>query len=54
MKRTEYGHLMQPGLFLDKVISDIDFTNEAVVQFDAQVRKILLDDGDIQKITNKF
>ena len=39
---SKYGHLMLPGTFTDKVIPDIDFTDEAVVQFDVPVVKILL------------
>ena len=30
------------GVFLDKVIPDIDFTDEAIVQFNVSVVKILL------------
>ena len=40
---SKYGHLMLPsGAFPDKVSSDIDFTDEAVVQCDIPVVKILL------------
>ena len=38
----KYGHLMLPGLFLDKEITDIDFVEEAGVQSDVQIVKILL------------
>ena len=33
---------MLPGVFPDKVTSDIDFTDEAVVQCDVPVVKILI------------
>ena len=36
------GHLKPPGALPDKVTSDIDFTDEAVVQCDVTVIKILL------------
>ena len=39
---SKYGHLMLPGAFPDEVTLDIDFTDEAVVQFDVPVVKILL------------
>ena len=40
---SRYGHLMPPGVFPDKVsYPDIDFTDEAVVQCDVPVLKILL------------
>ena len=29
---SKYGHLMVPGVFPDKIVADIDFTDEAVVQ----------------------
>ena len=38
----KYGYLVQPGTFPHKVTPDIDFTNEAVVQFYVQVVQILL------------
>ena len=38
----KYGHLMLPEAFPDKVTPDIDFTDEAVVQCDVIVKKILL------------
>ena len=38
----KYGHLMLPGAFSDKATIDIDFTDEAVVQCDIPVVKILL------------
>ena len=39
----KYGRLMLPsGTFPDKVTPDIDFTDEAVVQCDVPVVKILL------------
>ena len=37
----KYGHLMLPGVVPDKVITDIDFTDEAVVQRDVPVVKLL-------------
>ena len=40
---SKYGHLLLPsGAFPDKVTIDIDFTDEAVVQCDVPVVKILL------------
>ena len=39
---SKYGNLMLPRVFSDKVIPDIDFTDEAVVQCDVPVIKILL------------
>ena len=40
---SKYGHLMLPsGTFPDNVTRDIDFTDEAVVQCDVPVVKILL------------
>ena len=39
---SKYGYLMLPGSFPDKVIPDIDFTNEAVLQCDDPVVKILM------------
>ena len=39
---SKYGHLMLPGAFSDKVILDIDFTDEVVVQCGVPVVKILL------------
>ena len=39
---SKYGHLIPPGAFPDKVTPDIDFTDEAVVQCDVPVVKILL------------
>ena len=29
----KYGHLMLPGVSLDKITRDIDFADEAVVQY---------------------
>ena len=40
---SKYRHLMLPsGIFPDKVTPGIDFTDEAVVQCDVPVVKILL------------
>ena len=39
---SEYGHLMPRRVFPDKVTLDIDFTDEAVVYWDASVVKIFL------------
>ena len=39
---SKYGHLMLPGAFLDRVTPDIDLTDEAVVQCDVPVVKMLL------------
>ena len=39
---SKYCDLMLPQTFPDKVISHIDFTDEAVVQFDIPVVKITL------------
>ena len=33
---------MLPGVFIDKITLDIDFTDEAVIQQDVPVVKILL------------
>ena len=38
----KYGHLILPGVFPDKITLVIDFTDEAVVQYDFQVIKIFL------------
>ena len=37
----KYGYLMPPGVVPNKVITDIDFTDEAVVQRDVTVVKLL-------------
>ena len=34
IRRAKKGHLRLAGVFLDKVTSDIEFTDEAVVQCD--------------------
>ena len=39
---SKYWHLMLPRASPDKVTPDIDFTDEAVVQCDITVVKILL------------
>ena len=54
MRWTKYRHLTLLGIFSDEVISNTDFTDEAVVPNDVPVVKTLSDDGDIQIITNKF
>ena len=56
MRWAKYGHLKLTGVFLDKLIPDIDFTDEAVVRRDVPIVKILLlvIVIDIKKITNKF
>ena len=38
----KYGHLMLPGAFPDNATSNIAFKDEAVVQYDVPVVKILL------------
>ena len=38
----KYGHFILPGVFPDKIVFDIDFTDERVVPCDVQVLKILL------------
>ena len=38
----KYEHLILPGVFPDKITLVIDFTDEAVVQYDFQVIKIFL------------
>ena len=43
MRRAKYGHLMLPGVFLDKIIHDIEFTEKTVDQCDVPVAKILLE-----------
>ena len=37
-----YGHLVPPGAFPYKVLTDIDFTDEAVVQCGIPVVQIIL------------
>ena len=39
---AKYGHLVLPGAFSNKVTTDIDLTDEAVVQCNAAVLKIIL------------
>ena len=39
---SNYGHLMLPRAFPDKVFPYIDFKDEAVVQCDVPVLKIIL------------
>ena len=39
---SKYGDVMLPETFPDKLILHIDFTDEAVVQFDIPVVKITL------------
>ena len=41
MTWAKYGHLKLPGIAPDKVILDIDFTDEAVVQCDVLIVKTL-------------
>ena len=38
---SKHGHLMLPGAFPDKVTSDLDFTDEAVVQCDVTFVKYI-------------
>ena len=38
----KYGHFIPPEVFPDKITTVIDFTDEAVVQCDVPVVKILL------------
>ena len=38
---SKYGHFMLPQAFPDKLISDIDFPDETVVQFDVKVVKTI-------------
>ena len=43
------------GVFPDKVIPDMDFTDEVVVQFDVpDVKNTFLGTGNLQMIANKF
>ena len=42
MALANYGNLMLPGSFSDKIILDIDFTDVGVVQLDIPVVKTLL------------
>ena len=52
---SKYEHLMPPGVFPDKIIPVIHFTDETVVPCDVLVVKILLQVLVIYKmITNKF
>ena len=39
---AKYGHLVLPGAFSNKVTTDIDLTDEAVVQCNVAVLKIIL------------
>ena len=39
---SKYGHLMLPRVSSDKVTPSIDFKDEALIQCDAPVAKILL------------
>ena len=39
---SKYGHLMLLGAFPEKIARDLNFTDEAVVQFDVVVIKMLL------------
>ena len=39
---SKYGNLKLPGRIADQVISDINFTDEAIVPYDVTVVKILL------------
>ena len=49
----KYGHLMLPGSFQDKVTPDIDFADEAEIQYNVPVvKKIFVGDCDLQ--LNKF
>lgn len=41
MRQIEYGHFIQPVVFSDKVIADIDFTFEVGAQWDVPAVKIL-------------
>ena len=41
-RRSKYGHFTLSGVFLDKVIPSIDFTEQVVVQCDIVVVEILL------------
>ena len=45
---------MIPGAFPDKVTSDIDLTDEAIVQCDVPKINRQVSDGTLQMITNKF
>ena len=43
------------GTFVDQVVHDIDFTDEAIVQCNVPIVKMFfLGDGNLQLITNKF
>ena len=42
MSWEKYGHLRLPGIFLDKLIADIIFKDEAVVQCYVPFVKFLL------------
>ena len=50
----KYRHLIQPGAFIDKWTSGIDFKDEAVVEYDLPVVQTFMDDGNLQIITDKF
>ena len=38
----KYSHMMLPGLFTNRITTDIDFIDEAVVECDVLLVKILL------------
>ena len=38
---SKYGYLMLPGEFPDKVIHDIDFRDEVLIQCDVPVVKVI-------------
>ena len=46
--------MIQPGAFIDKWTSGIDFKDEAVVEYDLPVVQTFMDDGNLQIITDKF
>ena len=52
MRLGKYGHLTLPVVFLDIVIPDIDFVEEALVQ--CNCKNTFVDNGDLQIITIKF
>ena len=54
---SKYGYLMLPGPFLDKVTSDIDFTDGVIVQCSllcSSCKNTFVGVGNLKVITNEF
>ena len=52
MRWDEYGHLILPRVFPYKVISDINFADEAM--WCSKFKNTFIDDGDMKITTNQF